>query len=120
MPLVDLIAVFCSAPSLYIVPAIILTMERLLSSKTPFFLHFDINKTVIISDPVANIAQDDMLNSLLSECVWGDITITNQEKADEKTFTLSDWKLRSPIPSQTPPAPGKRVISRLHPIQIVI
>ena len=37
----------------------------------PLMLHFDINKTIIISDPVSNISTDQMLNSLLSECIWG-------------------------------------------------
>ena len=34
-------------------------------------MHFDINKTIIISDPASGVTADQMLNSILSECIWG-------------------------------------------------
>lgn len=34
-------------------------------------LHFDINKTILISDRAAGKSEEGMMNSLLSECIWG-------------------------------------------------
>ena len=63
-------------------------------------LNFDINKTVIISDVGAGVSFDDMLNSLLSECVWGTIrTDTTKE-----TRTAEDWILFSSVPTTSQPS----------------
>ena len=35
------------------------------------FLHFDINKTILIADAAKGADQADMVNMLLSECAWG-------------------------------------------------
>jgi hypothetical protein len=43
-------------------------------------MHFDINKTIIISDPASGVTADQMLNSILSECIWG----TLNRKSDIK------------------------------------
>ena len=65
--------------------------DVLLSNISPLILHFDINKTIIISDPVSNINLDQMLNSLLSECIWG--TIKPCTSLDKESCTESDSKV---------------------------
>jgi hypothetical protein len=40
-------------------------------SKAHLVVHFDINKTILMSDTVKGSAQADMINLLLSECAWG-------------------------------------------------
>jgi hypothetical protein len=46
--------------------------NNLLRGDKPFVvMHFDINKTIIISDPASGVTADQMLNSILSECIWG-------------------------------------------------
>jgi hypothetical protein len=42
-----------------------------LNSGVPLLLHFDINKTIIITDSALDLSIDQALNSLLSECIWG-------------------------------------------------
>ena len=66
-------------------------------------LHFDINKTVICSDPVSGVDMDMMINSILTECCWGYI--------DEPTepFDYDSWILVSTEPSTTPPNSEKYV-----------
>ncbi|KAL6060369.1 GST N-terminal domain-containing protein [Balamuthia mandrillaris] len=36
-------------------------------------LHFDINKTIVIADPVAGRTTEDMLNSIIAEVAWGKV-----------------------------------------------
>ena len=42
-----------------------------LNCRVPLLLHFDINKTIIITDSALDLKTDQALNSLLSECIWG-------------------------------------------------
>jgi hypothetical protein len=89
-------------------------------------LHFDINKTIIMSDPVSNIGVDKMLNSLLSECTWGVPTQSQslphsqslslsqpqtgvhqtQGQGDDELWHPEDWKLCSSEPSDVSPVPS--------------
>lgn len=39
--------------------------------KARLILHFDINKTVLMSDKAQGASTDHMVNVLLSECAWG-------------------------------------------------
>jgi hypothetical protein len=41
------------------------------ASKAHLVLHFDINKTILMSDATKGAGQADMINMLLSECAWG-------------------------------------------------
>lgn len=47
----------------------------------------------MMSDPGASISMPAMINSLLSECVWGTV------KHDPETL----WEMHSPVPSRNPP-----------------
>lgn len=57
-------------------------------------LHFDINKTLIMQDSASGSAVSTMLNSLLSEVVWGTI----RPGTHKETRTVSDWSLFSNKP----------------------
>lgn len=48
-------------------------------------MHFDINKTIIISDPASGVTADQMLNSILSECIWG--TLERKSNILQKKFS---------------------------------
>jgi hypothetical protein len=58
-------------------------------------LHFDINKTILISDAASGVSTRAMLNSLVSECVWGSVP-AGVAKSDRK---VSDWALIDATPS---------------------
>lgn len=45
------------------------------SSKAHLILHFDVNKTILISDAAKGANQADMINMLISECAWGRMTV---------------------------------------------
>jgi hypothetical protein len=62
-------------------------------------LHFDINKSIIMSDIGAGVSNKEMLNSLLSECVFGYI----KENTRKETRGAFEWILVSEYPSTTPP-----------------
>ena len=70
-------------------------------------LHFDINKTIIMSDPVSNISIDHMLNSLLCESIWGVVDVGTHDTSDEakkqNKWALDAWKMCSTVPSPAPP-----------------
>eukprot|EP00808_Paulinella_micropora_P013273 g20465.t1 len=63
-------------------------------SRQKLLLHFDINKTIVISDSASGCTLPMMLNSLLSECVWG--RVNTQAKT---------WEVLSKRPSPLPPLP---------------
>lgn len=60
-------------------------------------IHMDINKCIIIQDPVKGFSIDDSLNSILSEVIWGEIDPSLP--GDE----LDRWRLISTEPSIVPP-----------------
>lgn len=45
------------------------------ASKAHLLLHFDINKTILMSDAVKGAGQAAMVNMLISECAWGRMTL---------------------------------------------
>jgi len=49
----------------------------------------------MMSDPGAAVPMSAMINSILSECVWG--TVSDAEN------TTPTWEMNSPIPSKNPP-----------------
>ena len=61
-------------------------------------LHFDINKTLIMSD--RGISLEETLHKVISECVWGYI----KENTDLHTRGSNDWILVSTEPSTIPPS----------------
>ena len=68
--------------------------------KTPnqktLILHFDINKTIIVSDPVANRDVENILNSIISDKVWGKV----EEKDGDKIFVPYDSNLHDEQPEE--------------------
>lgn len=64
-------------------------------------LHFDINKSIIMTDVSSGRSMDQTLNSLLSECTWG---ICEDRPRPERSE--NDWKVCHPDPSCEPPVPG--------------
>lgn len=61
-------------------------------------LHLDVNKTCIMSDKASGKdSVGTMLNSLLSECVWGRIAAGTTKE----TRTAKDWTMHSPQPCTT-------------------
>jgi hypothetical protein len=90
-----------------------------------YFLHFDINKvdlplsflyitlfisnklpnsqTIIMQDPAAKVSLPAMLNSILSECVWGFINLSNDLDPSSKDLPLDSWTVVSSVPSRDPP-----------------
>ncbi|KAG2385469.1 hypothetical protein C9374_003284 [Naegleria lovaniensis] len=54
-------------------------------------LHFDVNKTIIISDEAAGKTMDDIINQIVMSSIWGYVSETN----DSKDFVVLQWKLYS-------------------------
>lgn len=50
-------------------PGVILAEQ--FACKARLVLHFDINKTIIMTDKAQGSDMDQMINMLLSECAWG-------------------------------------------------
>ncbi|KAF0717550.1 Aste57867_2227 [Aphanomyces stellatus] len=71
-------------------------------------LHFDLNRTILMSDVAGGRSMENTLNYLLSECTYG------QVKENE-------WVCVSKVPSLTPPAPSlltyKAFVDTLYPYQ---
>lgn len=59
-----------------------------LDSRVPLLLHFDINKTIIITDSALDLSIDQALNSLLSECIWGTLK-KNRDKFEADNISGS-------------------------------
>jgi hypothetical protein len=70
-------------------------------------LHFDINKTILMSDVGAGVSNEDMLNSLLSECVFGYI----REGTTKESRTAHDWILISETPTTEAPESAKELVT---------
>ena len=49
----------------------------------------------MMSDPGASVPMPAMINSILSECVWGSVMNTEEDSPR--------WEMSSPIPSKDPP-----------------
>lgn len=64
-------------------------------------LHFDINKSIIMTDVGSGRSMGQTLNSLLSECTWG---LSDEKPLNERTE--NDWKCCYSEPSTDPPVPG--------------
>lgn len=69
-------------------------------------LHFDINKTIIICDPVKGVGCQEMINALLSEACWGRFEIADADiptTAEDKLEKALSWKLDvGPTPEAQP------------------
>lgn len=87
-----LIAKFCPEPG-------IMTSE--LTPKAHLCIHFDINKTMIMSDVVSGRSLDETLSSLLSECTWG---LCEQKPLEKRS--CSDWVVCHPTPENEAPIEG--------------
>ncbi|KAF0972665.1 hypothetical protein FDP41_008914 [Naegleria fowleri] len=64
---------------------------QFLSSPLPrLILHFDVNKTIIISDEAAGKTMDDIINQIIMSSIWGYVS-------DSKDFVVIEWKLFSNV-----------------------
>lgn len=63
-------------------------------------IHFDINKTIIMSD--LDKEGDSMLNSMLSECIWGEM----EASTPRENRTGKEWRVKSSEPTMISPDPG--------------
>jgi len=62
----------------------------------PLVLHFDINKTIVMSDSVTGTSADNMVNALLSEVCWGTWDATcARGTLEEKIQCAATWQLDS-------------------------
>lgn len=67
----------------------------------PFLLlHFDINRTLVLSDPAANATTHDLLNALCAEAAWGRIAVASTPGAPPS------WHLATAVCSVVPPQDG--------------
>lgn len=60
-------------------------------------LHFDLNRTILMSDTSGSRSIEDTVNYLLSECIWGYV---------DPTSTTPRWVCTSTTPSVVPPSPN--------------
>merc|ERR1719242_2069419 len=89
--------------------------SRLSKSNKHLMLHFDINKTIVMSDAVQNKALKGVINDVLAECSWGTVCKANQCPADyhfDPSFIINDsvWMPSSPY-SITPIRPNEGLVS---------
>lgn len=65
------------------------------AARRPLVLHFDVNKTVIVCDPVKGMSMDTMLSSLLSEASWGTWDDSEPRPVDSegRAKAASTWRL---------------------------
>ena len=61
-------------------------------------LHMDVNKTLIVSDRSCDVPMSQMVNSILSETVWGTL------RGCDGGLSKAEWVLYSSIPSTAQPA----------------
>ncbi|KAJ1414022.1 hypothetical protein B484DRAFT_454941 [Ochromonadaceae sp. CCMP2298] len=65
-------------------------------------LHFDVNKTILMSDDASGRTIDQTLNSLLTECTWG-IADLSKPRSQRR---LEDWVVCHATPATHPPQQG--------------
>eukprot|EP01062_Namystynia_karyoxenos_P074517 TRINITY_DN71445_c0_g1_i1.p1 TRINITY_DN71445_c0_g1~~TRINITY_DN71445_c0_g1_i1.p1 ORF type:complete len:359 (+),score=127.36 TRINITY_DN71445_c0_g1_i1:36-1112(+) len=67
-----------------------------MAARRPLVLHFDINKTIIMCDPVKGVDCDMMLNSLLSEVCWGKWDeVTPPADSEGKMKAAATWRMEA-------------------------
>jgi hypothetical protein len=59
-------------------------------------------QTIMMSDPASGSSVEGMINSILSECVWGSFPSGN----DDFKLLPHVWKMHSPVPTASPPVEG--------------
>jgi hypothetical protein len=57
-----------------------------------------------MQDPAAKVSLTSMLNSILSECVWGSVILSEDTNSCSKDLPLDSWNIVSSAPSRDPPA----------------
>ena len=65
-------------------------------SKPIVVIHFDINKTILMSDIASGRSIKETMNAILSECVWGVVDLASKPFEER---TIEDWKMH---PDQNP------------------
>lgn len=71
------------------------------ASQGRLLLFFDVNKTVLMSDASSGKGMTDMLRSLITECVWGEITDAPEG---------AEWKCISDVPDPSTPTHKEGVV----------
>eukprot|EP00602_Paraphysomonas_sp_CaronLab_P002377 CAMPEP_0185033676 /NCGR_PEP_ID=MMETSP1103-20130426/22865_1 /TAXON_ID=36769 /ORGANISM="Paraphysomonas bandaiensis, Strain Caron Lab Isolate" /LENGTH=331 /DNA_ID=CAMNT_0027570043 /DNA_START=39 /DNA_END=1034 /DNA_ORIENTATION=- len=51
----------------------------------------------MMSDPASGVSVEGMLNSIISECIWGSVP------AEPDKLDVDGWQMHSPVPSRDPP-----------------
>jgi len=68
-----------------------------------FILHFDVNKTLLVSDKAGGVTTDKMINSILSECIWGLVAVFDYQRIEEIEMEAlekpRDWVIGLPLES---------------------
>jgi hypothetical protein len=60
-----------------------------IQKKRNIVLHFDLNRTILMSDAAGGRSMENTVNYLLSECTWGYISPENPQKVCEIYYFLS-------------------------------
>lgn len=84
-------------------------MENHLNESRHLILHFDVNKTILMSDLASGKSTSDTLNAILSECTWG--YIRKDAPIDINERKPSDWILYSKVPSTLKPIHEDKTIN---------
>lgn len=90
-------------------------IQRLSKGTNHLMLHFDINKTIVMSDVVQNKPLNGVINDVLAECSWGTVCDAKDIPTDyplDRSFTINDtvWRPSRPY-SITPIRPNDDSIS---------
>lgn len=65
-------------------------------------LHFDLNKTLLMSDPASNVDVESMTNGILSECVYGHVdTATKKWNAERIWLPMAHSDEIRDVPGDT-------------------
>jgi hypothetical protein len=79
----------------------VVTVLEVAKAPMRLFLHFDINKSIIMSDAGSGRSMDQTLSSLLSECTWG---LCEEKELPERS--ADDWSVCHAHPCSTAPQEG--------------
>ena len=74
-----------------------------MSSKPHLFLHFDVNKTIMMADPLRNQQVSEVINETIAESAWGVVNdgVKDIELNVIKTSLAMEFKIRNPFTNKT-------------------
>eukprot|EP00051_Salpingoeca_urceolata_P009368 m.113951 g.113951 ORF g.113951 m.113951 type:complete len:361 (+) comp16274_c0_seq1:93-1175(+) len=68
------------------------------STSSHLELHFDINKTLIVSDPAAGVSLEDMVNAIISEFAWGTCNDDKRSAENPAGWVCVDGEVHAEAP----------------------